>query len=353
MFQSCSNNLKAGATTTGTNFQLTIQGDSQAPGSNTSVTAGLGAGCGGDLEQPIPAVHRDGASVRLVENEGAAERTAEGRPTLYYANIYIRNANERKLLDKFRIYWQKRPPLDAEMASFSGKCGTISYRDDGEGMFVFAVIPGATYNKLREATSSSQIAPEQRIVFKAIVLRPTPAAMTAPDGSLSYSALMSTGFYYLNVRSLPSDAALDSTELPGGAVADLVDVVEFVATVATAVAQEVTVILGDVDRWLQGSVRVGVQVNPLNRDPRFPGKLTAGWGPLPKDPQGKPLLDANGKQVSRSLSVHASMLVAKGGSGFGGGTSSRGSSGICLELKNSAAEVTLAKCRSTPTMAIS
>ena len=380
LFQSCSNGLAAGATATGTNFTPTIKGDPQAVGAATVAKVGFGGGCDADLEAPITAAD----SVTMVrgfdwtKTKALPETTPDGHPTLYYANIYIRNDKERQLLDKFRIHWQKRPMFDSEMANFSGQCGTISYRDDGEGMFVFAFIPGKTYNRLREATSSSQIRPEQRIVFKAIILRQPPAAALGTDGSLSYQALENAGFYYLGVRQLPSDAALDDTnDFSGGAVAEFADIVEFVAEVANDVAQEVTVVLGAIDRFLQGSVTVTVDVDVLNRDGRFvgpppvpgtltPNTLTRGWGPFgPIDSKGQPTavpISVPGVKIEimqwaqriytlglplptkftgyTNQNGTVSIKVSKGGDGFGGGTSSRGSSGLCVELLNSAAKVT-------------
>jgi hypothetical protein len=282
LFESCSNGLEAGDETVGTNFRLSIQGDPQGVGDGTGAHLTLGPGCDGTLEQPISPAE----SVAMVQGfswaqtQALPELTAEGHPTLFYANIYIRNATELALLDTFRIHWEKRPIFDNELQAYAGRCGTFRYEGDGEGIFVFAVIPGKTYNRIRAAVTHNDIPPEQRVLFQAIVLRQAPAAATNPDGSLSYQMLMDAGFQYLGVRDLPSDEALDETELPsGGAVAKLVDAVEFVAQVANDVAQTVTIVLGAIDRFLQGSVNVTVQVDVYNRDPRFTGLLTRGWGP--------------------------------------------------------------------------
>ncbi len=360
LFESCSNGFVAGSSAVGSSFTLDVQGDELGIGQETSVRLSCGDGCDEVLGQPISPAE----SVAMVQGfnwsntQPVAELTADGLPTLYYANIYVRSQAEIDLLDKFRIHWEKRPIFDNELQAFGGHCGTFSYEGDGEGLFVFAVIPGPTYNRIRAAVFNSDIRPEQRVMFKAIVLRQAPDAITDDDGSLNYQMLIDAGFQYLGVRDLPSDEALDETQLPGGgATAAWIDAVEFVSNVANDAAQLVTEAIGALDRLLQGSVTITVNVDVFNRDPRFDGLLTRGWGPgggspirihgakvevlqwaqriytlgvpLPSKFRGR--TDANGR---------TRIEVAKGGDGIGGSTSSRGSSGLCIELKNAAARVT-------------
>lgn len=52
-------------------------------------------------------------------------------------------------------------------------------------MFVFAIIPGKTYNRIRAAVTNDDIRPEERVMFQASVLRDAPEALRNANGSLN------------------------------------------------------------------------------------------------------------------------------------------------------------------------
>lgn len=83
---------------------------------------------------------------------------------------------------------------------------------------MYAILPGGTYNLLRAATSHPDAPPEDRVQFKAIVLRQPPDGTTHPDGSLRYDVLQEAGFQYMNLAALPPLEALDEESFGGGVV---------------------------------------------------------------------------------------------------------------------------------------
>lgn len=362
-FVSCSNGSVPGDTNQGTSFTLDVTGDDDSvlgPEVGVQVELALGGGCSGTLEQPITPLE----SRQLVEGfdwadtESVAETNDDGTPALYYANIYVRTDEELALLDTFFIHYQSKPLLTTEMAKYDGQCGTIQYEGDGEGIFVFAVIPGATYNRLREATTRSDIPADERVVFRAIVLRDVPAAMKNANGSLNYNALVAGGFYYRDQRTVTPGTAGAVTQGGGGGGKSWLSVVEFVVSVAEEAGSLATQALGAFDRWLNGRVTVHVDLNIMNRDPFFPSNtaLQTGWGsrageelsvpgveveilqwaqhlntlgvPLPTKFVGK--VNANGR-TDIDVTRNGTELLGLGG------VTTRGTDGLCVRAENDAA----------------
>ena len=217
---------------------------------------------------------------------------------------------------------------------------------------------------IRAATSHPDIPAAERVLFKAIILRDAPADAIHPDGSLRYGPLQEAGFQYMNLRDVPPEEAL-SDELLGSSdpVAALVDSIEFVAEVAYEVGTSVVRILGVIDRFIYGSVDVTVDLEVLNRDPAFEQTqpMHYGNGPLALalDDEDNPYptsLGIPGVQVEvlqwalRITGIYptnyyshtgetgvATVTVGKS-QGIAGGVLERGSSGICIEMKNYSAE---------------
>ncbi len=361
LFQSCSNGAPAGSTVTGSDFGLNVQGDPQGPGGSAAVEQGLGDGCDEALRAPIPPAR----SLELLQSFNWANTSAlpetnpDGTPTLYYANIYIRNETERELLDRFLIHYSGKPFFDDELeALYKGKCGALDLSGDGNGLFVFALLPGKTYNRIRQAVTHEDIRPEERVMFQAIVLRDPPQALQNPNGSLDYEYLKEAGYYYLGLRELPADGALDHTALPGGAAKAFIDAIEFVATVARDACRGVIDVLGEIDRFAQGEVTVHLDIDVRSRVPAFSGSpLLRAWGPETGREAGLRGVRVELRQWAQRLytfgipvptAYHAdtnrdgrvSIRVAKGGGGIGGATSARGDSGLCIDMENNAGKVT-------------
>jgi hypothetical protein len=143
---------------------------------------------------------------------------ADGNPSLWYAWIYVQDKKDLEILDDLEIHWDPMPLFDVERDQWSGMTGVTTSNFDGEGGFVFAVIPGATYNIIREAALCSD--PNQAInTFRAIVLQNIPVASAKnADGSLSYSYLATNGFRYRGLPNCPTDDQLGTdTTVPEAA----------------------------------------------------------------------------------------------------------------------------------------
>lgn len=361
LFERCSNGALAGSSATGSDFSLDVQGDPQGPGGSAAIAQGLGDGCDEALRAPISPAR----SIEMLQSfswasaPAVAETNEDGTPTLYYANIYLRNEVERELLDRFLIHYSGKPFFDDELeALYKGKCGPLDLSGDGNGLFVFAILPGKTYNRIRAAVTNDDIRPEERVMFQAIVLREPPEALKNANGSLDYEYLKEAGYYYLGLRELPADGALDHTALPGGAAKAFIDAIEFVATVARDVGRGVIDVLGEIDRFAQGEVTVRLDIDVRSRVPAFAGgPLLRGWGPEAGREAGLRGVRVEIRQWAQRLytlgipvptAFHAhtnrdgavSVRVAKGGGGIGGATSARGDSGLCVDMENNSAKVT-------------
>src|SRR5690606_3220371 len=133
------------------------------------------------------------------------------KPALYYAKIYITGQEDLNLLDTLLIHWSEMPlfPDEAPM-DWNNFCGTIHFPDDGEGLWVSAVIPGALYNVLLDAQESDQLQPEERARIPKIRLADIPEGLRTPVGSMDLITLYEGGFRYLHLDELPDDEAIDA-----------------------------------------------------------------------------------------------------------------------------------------------
>jgi hypothetical protein len=131
-----------------------------------------------------------------------------GDPTLYYALIYVEDKSDLQKLNELQIHHDKVPLFSVERDPWAGLTGALTAPFDGDGAFLFAVIPGLTYNLIREAALCSDPSLVQE-VFRAIVLLDVPVAEARnADGSLSYEYLAREGFRY---RGLPN---CDDDQMP-------------------------------------------------------------------------------------------------------------------------------------------
>jgi hypothetical protein len=139
----------------------------------------------------------DWADTSAVPNFGALG------PSLYYALVYVEDRSDLEALDQLQIHYDTLPLFAVERQKWAGMAGTMDTSFDGEGMFVYAVIPGTLYNLIREAALCSDPAAAQE-VFRAIKILTVPVAEAAgPDGSLSYEYLAKEGFRYRGLANCP------------------------------------------------------------------------------------------------------------------------------------------------------
>ena len=101
-------------------------------------------------------------------------RSRTGQPRLYYGLIYVDTKETLQVLDLFRIHYSVLPVFEQDMSSLEqqGINGKFAYPVDGKGQFVYAMIPGATYNAIRQAALDPTGPIE---VVQALPFRPIPA----------------------------------------------------------------------------------------------------------------------------------------------------------------------------------
>jgi|GEM_PF-5057166 len=297
-FQSCTQGQAPLSAQQGSDFTLTIHGDSRfAVGSATIVRLSLQEGkCQESLGSFIPPAE----AVSMFENfswsrtSAVAENNPDGTPALYYANIYVKDEKERDLIDALFIHSQTTPLFQSEYPEdFAGRCGGVSSGGDGLGEWAFAVIPGAVYNRIRQLVVDTSINVEGgvRTLFDAVVLRAVPEIARNSNGSLKLDTLRAAGFQWRLkgevIHELPDTAALGVTELgDGSAVALVVNAYEFVRNVAETVTRQVIQAITWLATFLLPDVQVNIDFDFMNPDARFndpqgvPDVLRTHWGPL-------------------------------------------------------------------------
>ena len=142
------------------------------------------------LAQPISGA--DTAALReafdWANTEAWPEVDAAGKPALFYAIVYVTNADEYDRLDRIGLHHWSLPLFEAERAQWAGRLGVIAPTGDGVGSFQFAVLSGATFNALRDYALADEVP------FQAIIRRAPPAEFEGPDGALDHAALFEAGF---------------------------------------------------------------------------------------------------------------------------------------------------------------
>jgi hypothetical protein len=140
---------------------------------------------------------------------------------------------------------------------------------------VFAVLPGLTYNLIRDAALHPDPIEGDKTLFEAIVLRPPPPQAANADGSLSFDALKLGGFLYRNQQTFP-----DAVQQQPFWNAFKKFVAKTIATAVQDVGRAITDGLGEIDRFIAGKVTVDISFTVLNRDRVFETDkaLTVAWG---------------------------------------------------------------------------
>jgi hypothetical protein len=101
------------------------------------------------------------------------ETFADGSPRLYYGLFFIDGPGTALAMDALRIHYDNIPLFDTEFNSLKGQgLQSLSYPNDGQGQFVYGLVPGAVYNALRQAAMDTTTPTE---IFRAAPLRPMPA----------------------------------------------------------------------------------------------------------------------------------------------------------------------------------
>jgi len=354
VFQSCSDGRGSGVGRTGTEFALSA---TPAPGYPVTLKSPMlePRSCDDDMELLSPDQTRQmRASFDWSKAKKVDAKTPDGRATLYYAWIYVRNKDEALALKKLYIHVLSKPLFDDELLRFAGRCGVFTNPGDGTGSFVPVLIPGITYNKLIDALTSGDIQGD-RTIFDAVIIRTdVPAAARNADNSVNLATLGKVGFHYLSYDPNPF-ANPASMKLDGGAARVWVGALEWVGQAAKDVGEVVTGILNELDQLIRGEVNLTFYMQGLTNDGPFKGTandnyfgpqlvMTRGWGP-----QGGHRLAAEGMQVKVLQRLLGSPIptTAQDDTDIDGvahidatdGSSSRGS-GLCVEMRNDAALIT-------------
>jgi hypothetical protein len=278
--ESCSNGLTAGARAVGTLFSLQLLSGAPKIG-RTSVQLDLGDGCQTSIGYPMDPVE----SVLLreafdwKESKALPDFNAAGNPNLYYVSIYVEGSGQWKALDDLRVNYRNKPYFERELEQFDGKCGAVNHSGDGNGAFVYAVLPAQIYNAIRDIEQDDGAARNPEYPgFRAITMRDVPKDFRGEDGALSYEALAEAGFKYdpnydpsaeprVKVRGIFGDAwrwAVDTVD-------DVVDGVEKA--------------FSEVDKLISGEVQVALRTHVFTTDDAFVGdeektSLRRVWGPM-------------------------------------------------------------------------
>ncbi len=277
--QYCWDGAQGGAERVVSRVKLHIQeGDASDPAQFTEVHVRLGGTA--TMEPPLSRAQsvalREG--FRWADTLALPETNSEGLDSLWYAQIYVQSKEEKESLKWLYIHHDTLPLFNVELSRWSGQTGVFSNETDGVGNWVYAVIPGITYNQIRAAALNGDE------IFHAMVLRQPPADARNADGSLSYAALARNGFVYeadLSVVVPDDDAALNQASAVKGlakttALAQpkarprlLRGLIRAIAAVVKGVTNAVQRVCGAVDRWVNGSVNYTVALDVLNLDPTF------------------------------------------------------------------------------------
>ncbi len=341
-FVSCSDGSLPGSSQTATHFEVTVN---SVPGYPVIVSAPViqDGACSDSLElftAEETALLRDTFSWSNATT--VAENNPDGTPALYYAYVYLSNANDAVNLRKLRIHALNRPLFETELSRFDGKCGALANPGDGDGTFIHAVIPGLVYNRLLAALSAPNLS-GNREVFEAVVLRPPPLEARNPNNSIRYDVLAQSRFRYLSYESFPLASASSITQYAGAdPIAALVDVIDFIGQGVDLVVDGINRGIGAIALVFADSIVVTFNVRGVVPDTAFASPvMVRGWGPLSNQPLAAPGLKVTLIQsllgpIPMTFEARTNMV----GSATIEAVRQSGSAGLCVELKNEAAMVT-------------
>jgi hypothetical protein len=342
-FDGCSDGSVANSTHTATHFETTVN---PVPGYSVTVDAPVtkDGACSEEMEFLTA---YETTSIRSAFSWDSAPRVAEtnpdGTPALYYAYVYLSNANDAVNLRKLRVHALNRPLFDTELAKFAGKCGAVTNPGDGDGVFVPAILPGVLYNRLLDARTAPNLS-GNREVFEAVVLRHIPDAARNPNQSLRYDALANARFKYLDYEQRPLAAVNTITQYAGAdPIAALVDVIDWVGQGIDAVVDGIERGIGAIALVFADSSVVTFNINGVTLDTAFASNvMVRGWGPLSNQPLGAPGLKVTLVQGVLNTPIPMSFVGHTNANGRVTIEAVRqsGSSSLCVELKNEAAMVT-------------
>jgi hypothetical protein len=117
--------------------------------------------------------------------DAVSETDSGGNPALYYASIFVDSRRQIDLLDALQIHYDTLPMFSEDEYLDAGEPTLASLPADRRGGFVYAIIPGATFNALREAALDLL---EPTPLFDAVVLRTVPAVDAKECGTATFAS---------------------------------------------------------------------------------------------------------------------------------------------------------------------
>lgn len=269
----------------------------------------------------------------------------DSEPALYYAWVYVRNREDQLNLKKLRVHQLTRPIFTDELDALAGKCGVFRNPGDGEGFMVPVLIPGKTYNALIDVQHRDDIEGD-KVLFDAVIIRQVPANARNENGSINLNVLKNAHFVYLpyETRPLPS---INDVRLDSGASKALMSAISWVGQAAKDVGEFFTNTLGQIDKWLRGSTTVNLQISAITEDPMFGSDhpiMKRAWGDTAGQKLGAPGLQVSILQKFLGTFVPETSMGHTGANGNVSinavdGGSTRGATGLCIELSNDAAKI--------------
>jgi len=205
------------------------------------------------------------------------ELDSAGRPILHYALVYVTSRDAHESLAQLDLHHSYLPLFESERARWNGMTGIFTHEGDGVGVFAFAFLPAALINEERRLALAGEPA------FDAIVVREVPdAAARGADGGVSYDWLRGERFLYNGRAYIPRATGDDEV---GGARAALFGgllrrIASAIVNAGEALVEGVRQGIGEIDRAVNGTVRLRIAVTPLNTDVSFIGgsPMLQGWG---------------------------------------------------------------------------
>jgi hypothetical protein len=141
------------------------------------------------LSTPAPPISAADSTVirdtfRWQDTLPVPETLSDGSPRIYSALVQVTSPETLKGLDLLRIHHSATPIFEDEMTRLEqqGITQNFTYEHDGQGQFVYALIPGAIYNQIRLAA----LDPVEPIeIIRALQIREIPTTDTgfAPRAS--------------------------------------------------------------------------------------------------------------------------------------------------------------------------
>ncbi|WP_163996674.1 hypothetical protein [Pyxidicoccus caerfyrddinensis] len=278
VFRRCSNGLESGQSAQADWFQLHLHnGDHKDPARITQLRVELGGNMS-ELEPPISPEEsvalRD--SFSWASTSALPEQNLEGQPALYYALVYVEEKDQVDALDEMLVHYSPLPLFSEEFARWQGQQGTFGHEGDGQGQFLFTLMPAATYNLLRKA------ALEGEPIYRVIALRDLPAGAQLDDGSVSYQALRESGFLYRGLQPADVETWGASEGRTGQPLLNQLRraIVRGIAKVVTGVVRLAVKGIGVIDRWGRGSIQLDVEFQVFNTDRGFDQNvpMQRAWG---------------------------------------------------------------------------